>query len=154
MKYVIIGGRKCGTTSLELFLKMKGYDVVRREQLFTKKDGYKIWKHEYSDREPILILRNPIERAYSDWKYAKQEKRTELNYRDYCELKNYNPSLGELNPLKQSKYYNWFKKWDMKIYIVSLDQMIKTQGFPKLNSIDGKISIKDRKWTKEKLNEM
>ena len=154
MKYVIIGGRKCGTTSLEIFLKMQGFDVERREQLFTKTDGYDLYSHEFPDREPILILRNPVDRAYSDWKYAVQEKRTELNYRDYCELDNYHPSLGELNPLKQSNYKQWFKNWNIVMDIFQLEDMQKVKGFPKINSTDGKISEFDRNYTEDKLNEM
>ena len=154
MKYVIIGGRKCGTTSLEVFLNMQGYDVVRREQLFTKTDGYDQYSHEFSDRQPILILRNPIERAYSDWKYALQEKRTTLSYKEYCETPNYHPSLGELNPLEQSNYKKWFKNWDMEIDLMSLEDMKKVKGFPELNTTEGEISDKDREWTKNRLNEM
>ncbi len=154
MKYVIIGGRKCGTTSLEVFLNMQGFNVVRREQLFTKNDGYDLYNLEFSGYQPILILREPVDRAYSDWKYAKQEKRTELNYRDYCLFENYNNGLGELNPLAQSNYKKWFDNWNMKIDIMTLEDMQKVKGFPKLNSVDGKISKEDRQWTKDKLNEM
>ena len=72
MKYIIIGARKCGTTSLEVFLNMQGYNVVRREQLFTKKDGYKLYNQEFREYTPIVILRNPVDRAYYDLKYAIQ----------------------------------------------------------------------------------
>ena len=154
MKYVIIGGRKCGTTSLELFLKIQGFDVVRREQLFTKNDGFKLYEQEFYDRQPILILRNPIDRAYSDWKYARQEKRTELNYRDYCELENYNAGLGELNPIKQSNYKQWFKNWNITLDIFQLEDMQKVKDFPKINSTDGEISEYDRNYTEDKLNEI
>ena len=154
MKYVIIGGRKCGTTSLEIFLKIKGYDIVRREQLFTKNDGFDLYSHEFSDRQPILILRNPVDRAYSDWKYAIQKKRTELNYRDYCLLENYDPGLGELNPLEQSNYKKWFKNWNINLDIFQLQDMQKIKDFPKINSTEGEISKEDRNYTEDKLNEI
>jgi len=161
MKYVIIGGRKCGTTSLEVFLNMQGFDVVRREQLFTKNDGFKLYNQEFSEFTPIVILRNPVDRAYSDWKYATQKKRSEcfdkkrpLRYREYCLKENYNPGLGELNPLVQSKYSKWFMNWDIKIQIMNLEDMKKVKGFPKLNTTEGEISKEDRKWTQDKLNEM
>jgi len=155
LKYVIIGGRKCGTTSLEVFLNMQGFNVVRREQLFTKTDGFKLYCQEFSDYRPILILRDPTERAYSDWKYAVQEKRTKLNYRDYClDKNNYNPGLGELNPIIQSQYTKWFKNWNLKIEVMTLEDMKKVQGFPKLNNTDGEISDEDRIWTQDRLNEM
>jgi len=153
MKYVIIGARKCGSTSLEVFLNMQGFNVVRREQLFTKHDGMKLFNQEFSGYTPIVILRNPVERAYSDWKYAIQEKRTTLNYRDYCNLENYDKGLGELNPIEQSKYKKWFMNWDMKIQIMNLDDMKKVRGFPKLNTTPGEISDEDKKWTEDKLNE-
>ena len=153
MKYVIIGARKCGTTSLEVFLNMQGFDVVRREQLFTKHDGYDLYNLEFSEYTPIVILRNPVDRAYSDWKYAVKEKRTTLNYRDFCNFENYDPGLGELNPIRQSKYEKWFDNWNMKIQIMSLKDMTKVKGFPKINTTEGEISKDDRKWTEEKLND-
>ena len=161
MKYVIIGGRKCGTSSLEVFLNMQGFNVVRREQLFTKNDGYDLYNLEFSDYQPVLILREPIDRAYSDYKFAVQEKRPKcfnkkgvLSFREYCLLENYDPGMGELNPLKQSNYKKWFDNWNMKIDIMTLEDMKKVKGFPKLNSVEGKISKEDRAWTKDKLNEM
>jgi len=154
MKYVIIGGRKCGTTSLEVFLNMQGFNVVRREQLFTKNDGYELYNQEFSEYQPILILREPVDRAFSDWKYSVQEKRTELNFREYCLTENYSPSLGELNPIKQSKYKKWFMNWNIELEIMSLEHMQKQKGFPRINTTEGEISEEDRKWTKDKLNEM
>lgn len=153
MKYIIIGGRKCGTTSLEVFLNMQGFNVIRRERLFTNENGFKMWKQEFSDYQPIVIIRNPVNRAYSDWKYAIQEKRTKLNYRDYCLLEQSGSSSGELNPIKQSQFHKWFLKWDTELEIMTLEDMQNVKGFPKLNNVDGLISDEDKKWTEKKLNE-
>ncbi len=149
MKYLIIGGRKCGSTSLEVYLNMQGYNVLRREQLFTNIKGFETYENQYPDYKLVLILRNPIDRTYSDWKYAIQEKRTELNYRDYC-LK----IEGVNNPLRQSNYKEWFKNWNLKMYIMTLEDMQKIPNFPKLNNVDGEMSKEDRQWTKDRLDEM
>jgi len=155
MKYIIIGGRKCGSTSFEKYLKEKNIDVIRVEQLFTKLDGFEIYQREYNDRQPIVILRNPVDRAYSDWKYSFKKNRTKLNYRDYClDTANYSQAIGELNPIIQSKYSIWLKKWNIKLDILSLEEMKTISDFPLENTTKGKISDIDRKWTEDKLNEM
>lgn len=143
MKYCIIGGRKCGTTSLQKYLKSKGVEVERREQLFTKYDGFNIYSQEFSEYQPILILREPVDRCFSDWKYAVKTHRTKLKYRDYCIESNYNPGLGELNPLSQSNYKKWLEPWK-NIIGFRFEDLIKIPEFPKENQTDGEISNEDR----------
>ncbi len=56
-KYIIVGIPKCGTTSLGKYLTDKGYDVIERELQFYDIDS--ALNHNYYDRTPIIITRNP-----------------------------------------------------------------------------------------------
>lgn len=44
--------------------------------------------------------------------------------------------------------------WDLKIEIMSLEDMKKVKGFPKLNTTEGDISESDRLWTEIRINEV
>jgi hypothetical protein len=66
-RYIIIGSPKCGTRTLLKFLRKRGYDIVARETWCLKVERAEIFP--YDTHIPILITRNPIERAWSDMQY-------------------------------------------------------------------------------------
>ena len=61
-KYSIVGAPKCGTSSFGEYLRQKGFDVTEDELYFTDKKNY-----NQNDREPLVSLRDPVERAWSDY---------------------------------------------------------------------------------------
>lgn len=65
--YIIVGVQKCGTTSLGKYMRDKGFEVIEAERYFLN-TGF-AENHDYSNYTPIIVTRNPIERAWSDYKY-------------------------------------------------------------------------------------
>lgn len=150
MKYIIIGCRKCGTTSLEKFMKNEKLDVIREERLFTRTDGFDVWKGLYSDRRPVIILRDPVERAWSDYCYQKYMKSeaSSLSLEEKCEEKRYDPVMGDRNIIMQSRYEQWLKPWrKAEPVIYRLEEMKKIPEFPHEWKNDQKreMTQKDRK---------
>lgn len=135
-KYLIVGARKCGTTSLEKFMKDAGIDVKRHEQLFTRIDGVDYFLSHYNDRIPIVILRNPIDRIESDWQYdsfggfPKPDR-----FESYCLRQHYNETWGERNPVLQSYYKKWLNNWKKipSLTIINFHVMIRNGDFPHEN---------------------
>ena len=132
---IIIGGRKCGSTSLEKYLQPRTKVCMRVEQLFTTENGPEIYEKNYKDLTPIVILRDPVERAHSDHRFAVKKGRTTLSFEDYCiETLGVNTTLGNLNPIQQSNYDYWLDKWKhINIKVVYLEQMQLLPGFPQEN---------------------
>ena len=134
MKYIIIGCRKCGTTSLEKYMKEKWHaDVIRWEQLFTRIDGVAEYEAKYSDRKPVIILRDPVERTWSDFQYQHKMKQEGLpkDLAGACKEHRYDPVMGERGVLLQSQYALWIKAWkkfDPIIY--HLEAIREEEGFP------------------------
>ena len=65
--YIIVGVQKSGTTSLGKYMRDLGYEVIEDERNFLNIDKAK--NHDYSNYTPIVVTRNPIERAWSDHNY-------------------------------------------------------------------------------------
>lgn len=105
---MIVGVQKCGTTSLGKYLRDKGYDVIESEKYFLDIDF--ALNHDYSNYTPIIITRNPIERAWSD----------------------YNFFGGDIkNACDNSFYKAGLQMWDSLIY--SLEYLMTIPDFPRLN---------------------
>ena len=127
IRYEIVGSPKCGTTSLGKYLRGKGYDVLESELTFF--DIEKAHNHNYWDRTPIIVTRNPIERAYSDYKAFNRT-------------------------LKESCDWSYFKvclqMWDALIY--SLEYLKTIPNFPHENN--GNRDIISHKIKKEIIKEL
>ena len=117
IKYEIIGVPKCGTTSLGEYLIKKGYDVIESE--FSFLDIEKAENYNYYWRTPIIVTRNPIERAWSDYCFFKRDS------------------------IKHACDYSFFKAglqmWDSLIY--SLEYLKTVKDFPKINNNENKPKL-------------
>ena len=65
-RYSIVGSPRCGSSSLAKYLTDRGYDINEMEVGFTNIEFAE--NFDYYDRTPIIVTRNPVERAYSDYK--------------------------------------------------------------------------------------
>jgi len=103
--YIIVGVQKSGTTSLAKYMRDKGYDVIEAEKHFLNVEF--ATNHDYSNYTPIIITRNPIERAWSD----------------------YNFFGGTLERACDNSFYKaGLQMWDALIY--SLEYLKTITGFP------------------------
>jgi len=138
LSYIVIGGRKCGSTSLQKYLQNYGHDCIRVEQLFTRHDGPKIYLEKYSNRVPVVIIRNPADRVWSDYWHSKRMGRNVMNYEEYCKFEQYDSEFfGDLNPISQSNYRKWFKNWkDIDLQARWLEDLTQLSSFPHLTKGD------------------
>ncbi len=139
MKYLIVGCRKCGTTSLEKYLKAKhGEDNVKREErFFTRYDGPCVYEEKFLDYKPVIILRDPVERAWSDYNYQKYKMREGVACTEgdqlirACGEARYDPVTGERGIILQSQYEDWMKKWKkFNPLVYHLEDVSKRKEFP------------------------
>lgn len=108
-KYNIIGVPKCGTTSLGKFLRDKGFDVIETETSWMCIDNAEFYDMYY--RTPIIVVRNPIERAWSDY--------NDIHRNSLKEACNW------------SYYFAGLQMYDALIY--SLEYLKTIPDFPKIN---------------------
>lgn len=158
--YIIIGMRKCGTTSLEKWMKKNGYDIRREEQLITEGDigsydyidGRRFYKGCFIHRRPIIILRDPIKRIFSNYHYKQnhqQGDKFEIFEKTLEEAIDNHPEL-----LDSSNYDKYLKKWEsyniLKLYF---EDVIKWKDFPHETQCDCKIKMteKDEKLIRSKI---
>ena len=160
-KMLIIGAHKCGTTSLQRYYEARGCDVVRNTQLFTRWDGPEVYKRKYSDRIPVVILRDPIERAWSDYHHRLRRDliHSDVDYKTYCNrssqpFQNY-MIQGELNIIEISKYKQWLKNWhEVDPLVLQLEEMIGEVDFPLDNGyFNPTMTEEQKKFTRELINE-
>lgn len=114
-KYMIVGVKKSGTQSFNKFLLNRGYDVECYEGRFTLSEFYT--NHDYS-RIPLVIIRDPVERAWSDYNY----------FKDYDPPVNTN---GLDDSIDVSDYEKYLKFWDCIVY--KLEDLMLLPDFPKEN---------------------
>ena len=118
MKYCIVGVTKCGTTSLEKYLKSKGHTVVSHETLATLKSGTGFFGAQYFEKgwKPVLIFRNEKDRLRSFLNYY--SKNPEL-------LKGQSKDYDIVNIKAQ------WKNFDAEFY--HLEEMQQLSDFPHIN---------------------
>ena len=124
-KYMIVGVRKSGTQSLKAYLLSKGYDVECNEGRFTIQSQWE--SHDYT-RQPIILIRDCIERAWSDYEYFKNDDPPT------------NPN-GLTDALEPSKYKKYLIHWKNPI-VLTLGYLKTLDGFPIRNNNPNKASIK------------
>lgn len=111
-KYYIAGFPKCGTKSFSKYMRNRGYDIIDGELDVT--NIIVAENYDYYDRTPIIITRNPIERAWSDFHNFHRKTLSEA-----CDWSFYKAGL---------------QMWDALIY--SLEYLKKLDGFPHENITD------------------
>ena len=159
-KMLIIGAHKCGTTSLQRYYESRGCEVIRNTQLFTCWDGPVIYKRKYADYIPVVILRDPVKRAWSDYHHRLRRDMIKGNtpYEVYCKQKSgwYSDylELGELNIIEISKYKQWLKNWhEIDPLVLRLEEMQQDEDFGKVNSHwHIGITEEQKKFTRELIN--
>ena len=145
MTLAIVGFPKCGTYSLAKFHKIPSLELIHRE------NGLRDWEESYSDKTPLIITRDPIERIWSlyiDFNYYR-----DLTLKEFLDCK---PSRFEtIDPVDWCDYEKWIKPWSkFNPIVVKLEIMKTSDGFPHENKGDlvHKISSKDRKLISSYLN--
>lgn len=145
-KVLIIGAVKCGTTSLAKYLSEE-YEVVRNVNLFTREDGPQIWNNKYPEHKPIVILRDPAQRAYSDWLHRYRRHFTDDNFDTYV-MKRIHPdklndmstyyNMGDLDIIRMSNYEYWLNNWkETPLEVYQLETLLKENTFPHENKGSG-----------------
>lgn len=135
--YIIIGMKKCSTTSLEKWMNENGHDVIRDVVLaqegdigsYGRTDGVNIYKRCYPHRRPIIILREPIKRIFSQYHYKQnhqQGDKFEIRQKTLKEAIDKHPEL-----LDVSNYYKYLSKWQrFNPLILYFEDIIKWKDFP------------------------
>ena len=106
-KYSIVGAPKAGTSSLAEYMRQNYYDVTEDELHFFDSD----YASKLSLRVPIIITRDPVERAWSDYNFFKDWHDT---HEKACEWSKYE---------KYMKLYPHAK-------VFKLEELQKLDGFP------------------------
>lgn len=158
----IVGAPKCGTNSLQKYLKtlFPDKEVIRTETLFKGKHGVDDFKKNHSNKVPIIITRNDVDRIWSQYHYFDLKNRMtlkeylEYNIRDKDDIFK---GWGKGNPIKQAQWKYWIDIWkELNPIIVTLEECMKLEGFPHDNKTEllrsyPKINKEERELIEEAL---
>lgn len=159
---IIVGFPKCGTVSLEKYLKRKypepDTSVVRFEYAW-KREGAKACEEKHSNKRPVIIVRNPVDRIWSAFRYFEFYKKMSLE--EFLKNKvDHDGRLGTGDPIECSDYQKWIDKWmHLNPIVVKLETMIVLGNFPNENPTEGRagnwptLSNEDTELITNKLNE-
>lgn len=144
MKFHIVGIDKCGTVSLMKDLQKKGHEVIRNESMYWDGGPEKHLKL-YPDYQVIFIVRDPIERIWSQYwykRYHQEGDRQQIKV-DLREAFKQHPEL--IDHTNYRKYLDVWRK--TKPFVFQLETLQKfVLGFPKEN-----VSPDKRRYTPEEL---
>jgi hypothetical protein len=136
----IVGIPKCGTVSLETYLKERFPDkeVRRIEQIWKGKEGIEKALDKFPDWHYVIILRDNSERIWSNYYFFQMNKTMTLE-----EYLNFHSDifkrLGESNPIKQGNYGHWLKIWSkVNPIIITLEDAKQLENFPHENKTGDK----------------
>lgn len=138
-KYTLVGISKSGTTSLCKYLASKGFDVDKRDGWF----WIKKWREEFGmsqltkDRVPLIVTRDPVERAWSHYHYMFQTKPVEETdeYIKYIRLEEVS---------RKSHYIPWLSDWLRRFpdtVIIHYEDFVSLPDFPHENATKVKPEI-------------
>lgn len=135
MKFFIIGVEKCATTSFENDLKNKGHDVIRWEWAYCLPNIIPFIKKYYPDHEILIVIRDPIDRCYSDYHYA--VKRKQIQNIPYIEaLKKY-PRFAQ-----GSCYEKWIPLADRVITMDEIKSKNNVGSYSPLTDEERELTIR------------
>jgi hypothetical protein len=134
--FCIVGMPKCGTVSLEKYLKDRfpGKEARRVEQVWKESSVERVVKQRPPEEwHYVIILRDNIERIWSGYHYFDYVNQMSLEeYLNYDVTKSYR--MGIANPIKQADYGHWLKVWSVvDPIVVTLEEVSKLPGFPHEN---------------------
>lgn len=143
IKYLVIGFPKCGQTSLAEYLHKRfgSENVADRAEIIWKSDGVHLFEiNGYAELgyRPIVIIRDPIERIWSDWNHLGRGYGFKT-FEEYISNRNNVGlgGLGEYNPIVRSNYEKFIKRWKKYDPIVlELEEMQKNPNFGHQNKGD------------------
>jgi len=142
----IIGFTKCGTNSLERYLRKKYRRsiVMRTDSVYVSTIKWKALKNQYHNWRLIAITRNPIDRIHSMAQYYPELR--DMTLKEIIDSKEILPEVN--NVIEQCNYEKHIKifeeKYDVKVEVVKLEDMIKLSDFPRLQVTEDTI-----KWSEE-----
>ena len=134
--YVVVGFPKCGTQSLVEYLHKNGIDCLSREAWITVgQQGIEYYKKHCSQYKPIIITRNPVERAWSDYWYSIQQNKdqglTETNRKALLERVS-----------KDSFYDKNLVFWEkLNPIMLRFESLLQQAGFPQENQTQYKEKL-------------
>lgn len=138
MKYAIIGFPKCGTVSLEEYLKRdKKNEVIRVvPEIAWLPNAHRTYKAYYSEYTPVLITRDPFDRLWSAYRFY-----TFFHGVTWEEFLNGNDPRYHFIGCSKIKgkwdytpHINRFAEWNPLVF--SLEEMQKRPDFPHNNKTD------------------
>lgn len=134
--YVIVGFPKCGTQSLVEYLHKHNVNSLSREAwIQLGQQGVEYYKKHCSDYTPIIVTRNPVERAWSDYWYTIQlNKDIGLTETKRKEL---------LEKVSRASFYDknipfWEK---LKPIMLRFESLLEQKDFPQENKTEFKEKL-------------
>jgi len=155
-KFIVLGFMKCGQNSVVEWLQAKHHTVILNERLIEPK-YIKEWEKCYSDFRPVIVVREPIERCWSQYWYMEWNKR--MSYEDFLKH-DFHGRSDQSDPKIISDYRRWLVPWLKHNPLIYMLEYLKTlKDFPHVNSTTRKglkypkMTDKDRELTKRFLKE-
>ena len=146
MKRIVeIGFPKCGQNSLVAYLNKlynnprtdeSGSPYIQRHECIWRKDGLDIMKEwDKKGYQAVIITREPVARIWSSYHYFGYSQ--QMNWEEYLCMKSTGErSFGEENPIIQSNYDAWIKRFEeFNPIVYNLENLVEELGneFPALN---------------------
>ena len=137
LSYNIIGFMKCGSTLLQEVMKDLGIDVIRHEWYVVSPKGLKTHEKLYSDRIPIIIMREPVARAWSHIHYFGRMNNPQYpsSPREFIYDRRVDPTYYDMNPISVSNYAKHIKNW-MHLNPITMSMEALVKDYPHLQRIN------------------
>lgn len=160
-RFIVLGGHKCGTTSLHAYLeqhpeiimpRVKGQDIlnspqlvledyqnsyrqVDKERIFGEVSSSYLYSHiaasyikkYFPDAKLLVILRHPVDRAFSNFNRVKDQRNFNFTFKDVCN--NYQ-EFADYKFLKYGLYFNYIKNYldtfePQQVKVLLFDSLVK-----------------------------
>ncbi len=100
--YIILGFQKCGQTALSAYLNCKV------DELIYYPDAIERYKSHYLNHRPVFILRDPLERLWSEYHYF-EHYREEMSFREFLTHRSDKADRGFTTPIERTDYWRWIE---------------------------------------------
>lgn len=135
--YVIVGFPQCGAQSLAEYLHKNGINCLSNEAwILLGEQGIEYYQKHCSEYNPIIVTRNPVERAWSDYWYTIQ-----LN-KDQGLTETLRKAL--LKKVSGDSFYDrymglWIKKFEP--VLLRFESLLQQEDFPQENQTEYKEKL-------------